>query len=225
MRKENLIVQPENRGAAAAILYSLLRLSKFVPTADVALFPSDHFVSDDRHFMRHVDLAFDAVALRPELTVLLGITADCAETGYGWIEPGQPLAPEHANVFWVHRFQEKPSADRAKQLLERGCLWNSFVIVARVSTLLGLIILTLPELYRSFRRISDALVTSSEERSISKLYAALPHADFSHDVLARNPVNLAVLPVRGVEWSDPGEPARVRGLLARLGIQPQWDAA
>lgn len=225
MRKENLVVQPDNRGTAAAILYSLLRLSKLAPAAYVALFPSDHFVSDDGRFMRHVDLAFDAAALRPELTVLLGITADYAETGYGWIEPSQPIAPEQANVLGVHRFREKPSTDHAKQLLDRGCLWNSFVIVARVSTLMGLIIVALPELYHAFRRISASLMTSSEGRSINRLYGALPHADFSHDVLARNPVNLAVLPVRGVEWSDLGEPARVRGLLARLGIRAQWDAA
>ena len=54
-----------------------------------AAFPSDHFVSDDREFMRHVDLAFDAVGSRPEMTALLGITPHAAESGYGWIEPGE----------------------------------------------------------------------------------------------------------------------------------------
>jgi hypothetical protein len=39
------------------------------------VFPSDHFVSDDREFMRHVDLAFDAVGSRPEMTALLGDNA------------------------------------------------------------------------------------------------------------------------------------------------------
>ena len=47
-------------------------------------------MSDDREFMRHVDLAFDAVGSRPELTALLGITPHAAEPGYGWIEPGEP---------------------------------------------------------------------------------------------------------------------------------------
>jgi len=173
MRQQNLVIQPDNRGTAAAILYSLLRLSKLAPTAYVALFPSDHFVSDERHFMRHVDLAFDTVRLRPELTVLLRIAADSGETAYGWIEPGQPIGTEYACIFDIDQFCEKPSTELAKRLLDRACLWNSFVMVARLSTLLGLIMVTLPELYRSFARISSTLLTSSEERSIERLYASI----------------------------------------------------
>jgi mannose-1-phosphate guanylyltransferase len=225
IRQQNLVIQPDNRGTAAAILYSLLRLSKLAPTAYVALFPSDHFVSDEHRFMRHVDLAFDAVRLRPELTVLLGIAADSAETAYGWIEPGQPIGTEYACIFDVRQFCEKPSAELAKRLLDRGCLWNSFVMVARLSTLLGLIMVMLPELYRSFARISSTLLTSSEERSIERLYASIDDADFSHHVLAMRPINLAVLPVRGCEWSDLGEPARVLDVLSRQRIQPRWNAA
>jgi mannose-1-phosphate guanylyltransferase len=124
-------------------------------------------------FQRHVDLAFDAVRLRPELTVLLGIAADSGETAYGWIEPGQPIGTEYACIFDIDQFCEKPSTELAKRLLDRACLWNSFVMVARLSTLLGLIMVTLPELYRSFARISSTLLTSSEERSIERLYASI----------------------------------------------------
>jgi hypothetical protein len=41
-------------------------------------------------------------------------------------------------------------------------------------------------------------------------------------VLGTKTANLAVLPVRGVTWSDWGEPARVVGTLGRLGIRPAW---
>ncbi|MGC1679413.1 MAG: sugar phosphate nucleotidyltransferase, partial [Candidatus Binataceae bacterium] len=140
VRQQNLVIQPDNRGTAAAILYSLLRLSKLESTAYVALFPSDHFVSDERHFMRHVDLAFHAVRLRPELTVLLGIAADSGETAYGWIEPGPAVGADYTGIRDV-----KPSPKLAKTLLERACLWNSFVMVARLSTLLGLIMVAAPK--------------------------------------------------------------------------------
>ena len=225
VRQHNLVIQPDNRGTGAAILYSLLRLSKLAPTAYVALFPSDHFVSDERHFMRHVDLAFNAVRSRPELTVLLGIAADSAETAYGWIEPGQAVGTEHATIFDVHEFWEKPSVELAKRLLDRACLWNSFVMVARLSTLLGLIMVTVPELYRSFAYISSTLLTRSEERSIESLYAFIDDVDFSRDVLAARPINLAVLPVRECEWSDLGEPERVIDLLSRKNIQTRWNVA
>ena len=53
-----LVVQPQNRGTAPAILYALLRLAKLAPRAAVTVFPCDHYVSDNQLFMHHVELAF-----------------------------------------------------------------------------------------------------------------------------------------------------------------------
>ena len=221
---ENLVIQPENRGTAPAILYALLRLSRAAPDACVALFPSDHFVSDDREFMRHVESAFDAVGSRPEMTVLLGITPHAAESGYGWIEPGE-LVVRRGPLFRVRRFWEKPRSDVASELLRAGCMWNSFVMVARVSTLIGLIMVALPELFASFSRIYDLLGTAREPGGIERLYERIRSASFSDEVLERYPINLGVLPVHGIEWSDLGEPQRVMAVLSRLGIHPEWEAA
>ena len=80
------MVQPQNRGTAPAILYSLLRLAEMAPQARVAIFPCDHFIEDDQEFMQHVEMAFAVSALRPELTVLLGIAPEWPETAYGWID-------------------------------------------------------------------------------------------------------------------------------------------
>jgi mannose-1-phosphate guanylyltransferase len=222
---QSLVVQPDNRGTVTAILYSLFRLAEIVPNAAVALIPSDHYVDDDAAFMRHIDLAFEAVDARPELTVLLGITPDRPEAGYGWIEPAQPLTLEHAAIFRVSRFWEKPSRGLAQGLLDRGCLWNSFVVVARLSTLLGLIMMALPRLYLSFAEVRPTLGTVFEDQTIRRLYADVAAADFCAQVLAKFPVNLAVLPVVGVSWSDLGEPRRVMETLASIGVRPQWAAA
>ena len=162
---ENLVIQPANRGTAPAILYALLRLAKAAPDACVALFPSDHFVSDDREFMRHVDLAFDAVGSRPEMTALLGITPHAAEPGYGWIEPGE-LVVRRPPLFRVRRFWEKPRSDVAGELLRAGCMWNTFVMVARVSTLISLTLVALPDLFVSFSKIYDLLGTAREPGGI-----------------------------------------------------------
>ncbi|MGD0288314.1 MAG: sugar phosphate nucleotidyltransferase [Candidatus Binataceae bacterium] len=219
----NLVVQPQNRRTAPAILYSLLRLAELAPRAQVAIFPSDHFVNDDREFMRHVDMAFAAVRSRPELTVLLGIQPDSPETGYGWIEPA--VGVRDTSAFMVHRFWEKPPPELAEELLVRGCLWNSFVMVGQLSTLLGLFMIALPNLYLSFKKIQTIFGTTFEEKTVERLYSDLGNASFSDEVLARHPVNLAVLPVRGVEWSDLGEPRRVMDTCARIGLRPQWAAA
>jgi mannose-1-phosphate guanylyltransferase len=188
----NLVIQPQNRGTAPAILYALLRLADLAPDAQVALFPCDHFVDDDREFMRHVELAFDAVSYRPELAVL-GIAADRPETSYGWIEPGKAIGLDP--IFAVRRFWEKPHAELASELLRRRCLWNSFVMVARVSTLLGLFMIALPNLYLSFKKIRSTFGTVFEYETLQRLYNDLPSTSFSDDVLMRNGVNLGVLPV------------------------------
>lgn len=218
-----LVVQPQNRGTAPAILYPLLRLAEKAPQALVAIFPSDHFVSDDRGFMQRVESAFATVEARPELTVLLGVAAGGAETSYGWIEPAARIGDGPALA--VRRFWEKPHAELAHELWRRGCLWNTLVVVGRVSTLLGLFMIALPKLYVTFKKIRTVLGTVFEGSTVAHLYRDIPSSSFSSDLLTRDAVNLAVLPVNGVHWSDLGEPDRVLATLERLGIQPRWMAA
>ena len=218
MGGEQIVVQPHNRGTAPAILYSLMRLKKVAPDSTVALFPSDHFVDNDRAFMRNVEAAFRAVDARPEETVLLGIEPDNPEPQYGWIEPGPFLSNECEPVRQVRRFWEKPNPVRAQQLMRMGCLWNSFVIVARLSTFLSLFLIALPELHEAFRPIESELGTGFEESRVRRLYGRIPASNFSSEVLAKCPFNLAVLRVTGVAWSDLGESRRVTRVLASQGI-------
>jgi len=218
-----LLVQPENRGSAPAILYALHHLLRLAPTGPVAIFPADHYVSDDRTFMAHIKGAFDVVLARPDLVVLLGIAPDTDEVEYGWIEPADPirgLGPWP--VFSVRNFWEKPSRAIADTLRARGCLWNSFVMVAYPSALLSLMRNTVPALVAAFAGVESRLRTPSEDDSLRRLYARLTSTDFSKQVLATRPASLAVLPLSGVGWSDLGEPRRVMATLARIGMPPEW---
>lgn len=215
----NAVVQPRNRGTAPAILYALLRMAEIAPaSAAVALFPSDHYVSDSRAFMRHIEAAFRVVENRPEFTVLLGIAPGGPEQSYGWIEPGERVWNEFP-VYTVRRFFEKPEAELAAELWKAGALWNSFVLVGRVSTLIATFVMALPQLYVAFRSVRPVLGTVFEQSTIKRLYADLASFNYSEQVLQKLPVNLAVLPVSGVEWSDLGDPDRVIETWARTGIR------
>jgi mannose-1-phosphate guanylyltransferase len=213
VREQTLVIQPANRGTAPAILYSLLRLAELAPTASVLLMPSDHYVEDEARLIDHIQRAFITVEQRPEFTVLLGIVPDQPETAYGWIEPGPILCTGDWEVSYVRRFWEKPSDVIARELMEAGCLWNSFMIVGRVTTLLGLFMVTMPGLYRAFSSVRPALATRFEEGAIKQLYSKLASSDFSREVLQTAAVNLAVLPIRDIGWTDLGEPARVAKAL------------
>ena len=213
----HVVVQPENRGTAAGILYPLLRLAALAPAAAVAVFPSDHHVSDEARFMAHVDSAFDALATYPQRVLLLGIAPDTHETEYGWIEPGELLpGPGRSGLYEVERFWEKPEPALAEMLRDRGCYWNSFVIVARVPALLALIRSATPDLCDDLHGIGPALGTPSEAAAVEAIYASLTPADFSREILSARPGRLAILPVGGVVWSDLGSPDRVRMTRQRL---------
>jgi mannose-1-phosphate guanylyltransferase len=217
-----LAVQPLNRGTAPAILYGLFRLAAQMRVGPVALFPSDHYVSDDYRFMRHVDAAFAVVEHQPDAIILLGITPEYPETQYGWIEPAEPARPGYVQPLGVERFWEKPSAEVARLLWQRGGLWNSFVVIAQLRAWMALFLKALPALYVPFVEVRPMLGTVFEERAIHNLYMTVQAANFSSEVLEAFPSELAVLPVRGVEWNDLGEPSRVMDTLERIGIRPEW---
>lgn len=224
--KRQKIVQPENKGTAPAILYSLLHLARHAPDATVAFFPSDHYFSDDRAFMENVETAFRAIEINPDSLVLLGIEPESAETAYGWIEPKNSLFRKLAkSVSRVSKFWEKPTFEVAQALLLKGCLWNSFVMIGKVGTFLKSIEKHLPELYRIFAASSIAFGTSAEKATVRALYAWIEDANFSSEVLEKAIDELYVMRVSDVVWSDWGEPQRVLGTLENLGIQTDWMRA
>lgn len=218
--RELLVVQPQNKGTAPAILYALLRIAAKSPKAIVGLFPSDHFFADDAGFMAHVDRAYDGLQTRPEMVTLLGITPESPETEYGWIEPQQStLGCMPGSITRVQRFWEKPAPTVARNLMERGCLWNSFVMVGRVDALLEMTRRALGEFYGRFAAVAPSFSTRAEPAAIRELYMGIPETNFSHQVLAVCPQDLAVMRVGEVGWSDLGEPARVLATLSRIGVE------
>lgn len=224
--KHQLAVQPENKGTAPAILYSLLRLAKIAPEASVAFFPSDHYFSDDEAFMDQVETALGAVETDPHSIVLLGIEPESPETSYGWIEPQETVLENSlsGSIRRVKRFWEKPSSSAASYLMDTGCLWNSFVMVGKVETFLSLIQRRLPDLSQAFTALSDTLGTPAERTTIRTLYARISEINFSSEVLEESANELSVMRIARVSWSDLGEPHRVIGKLKDLGVQPHWLA-
>ena len=217
--ENKLLVQPCNKGTAPAIVYALMRLAAESPKATAAFFPSDHYFSDDSLFMSYVENAFSTAARSTDSITLLGITPEAPEAEYGWIEPQSSILNSLPRaVSRVRRFWEKPTANVARRLMERGCLWNSFVMVGRVDIFLRMVQRALPDLHERFAAASPALATAAEAKAIRGLYSWIPATNFSQDVLAARPDDLTVMKVDQVGWSDLGEPSRVLSTLGRLGM-------
>jgi len=209
-----LLVQPCNRGTGPAILYSLMRLRRIQPRAVVGFFPSDHHFADEEAFSGCLRQAFDLAEKRLDTVVLLGIKPSHPETGYGWIEPGEPLgAPGSGPVFGVRAFWEKPAAGTTAELIRRGCFWNSFIMIGSVDSFLNLVRKAMPVLLRSFLDFAPALFAPSEEARARSLYQDLESSSFSQDVLSVCPGKLAVLCDRSLEWVDVGEVDRALAVI------------
>ena len=136
-------------------------------------------------------------------------------------QPSRELLHQDS-VYHVSRFWEKPHQTLASALMERGCLWNSFVMIGHVNAFLNLVRHTLPDLVDSFESIRQSFFTTAEPASVRDLYSAIHAASFSEDVLSVQPDHLAVLRGTGLGWSDLGEPSRVLSILDRKNVRKEW---
>ena len=86
------------------------------------MFPADHFIANEQAFLVAVERCARGGQARVDLTTI-GIVPTRAETGYGYIEVAEPLAP---GLFRAARFVEKP--DRARRevyLAGKKHWWNA----------------------------------------------------------------------------------------------------
>ena len=200
---DQILVQPANKGTGAAIANALLHVMRRDPDAIIAFFPSDHHYRDEARFRTAITHAVEAA--HSESIVLLGVEASHPETDYGWIEPGPGLTDLRS----VTRFREKPGDELALDLMARGCLWNTFVMVGRARTFFRLLHVTTPDLL-------DAFCTADRTGNIAAAYAnPLPPVDFSRDVLSHCAAYMRVVPMTSeVGWTDLGNPDRVLAELS-----------
>jgi mannose-1-phosphate guanylyltransferase len=199
--------QPANRGTGVAILLSILQVMRFDPSAVVGIFPSDHYFPDEAVYSKYVEFMFVGAEYLPDRVVLLGIRADRPETEYGWIEPARSgILPVDGSLRPVKRFWEKPPLDIAENLMEQGCVWNSFVMVGTARAFLNLIRKASPALFASVR-----LPTASdpEQKALSSVHYDVPSVDFSGAILACCPDELSVVLADQCGWSDLGRPDQV----------------
>jgi len=222
--RQRVLVQPEDRGTAAGIFFPAHWIDSQDPEAVVAVFPSDHFILQESTFMSHVANVAAYVQRESGRLVLFGATANESDTEYGWIEPGEHLGKLGADsLLHVNRFWEKPSEGRARACLASGCLWNTLVLVARISPLLDVGRRLLPRLMPWMARATRLLATE-RPLAIEQEYGRAAKADFSRTILEACPALLAVSTIQAITWSDLGTPPKVRQALQIMASR-KIDAA
>jgi mannose-1-phosphate guanylyltransferase len=214
MPRRNVIVQPQNRGTAVGLLLPLLHIAQRDPQARVVILPSDHYVRDEAVLARSLRQAASRLAHDTQNLWLLGISPEEADPELGYIVPG---SRDEAGALRVAQFVEKPPVTLARLMIERGGLWNAFILAGAVQAILRLFYLRYPQLLNEMRAAVQLDASSPDEPvAAADLYPRLPELDFSRHVIEGSETTLRVLPVPACGWSDLGTPRRVSEALRRL---------
>ncbi len=130
-----ILIEPEGRNTAPAVLAAALHLSSTDPDAMMLVAASDHVIPDSAAFHAAVAEGVRTIAERGDL-VTFGITPDRPETGYGYLKLAQAPDSSGASV-QLDRFVEKPDLENAKAMVAEGSyLWNSGIFLFAVRDIL-----------------------------------------------------------------------------------------
>jgi len=126
------MLEPEGRNTAAAVAAAAVSTEAEDPI--LLVLASDHAIDDLTAFSDAVRRAADLAS--EGYLVTFGIAPTGPETGYGYIERGDPI-DGISDAFRVARFMEKPPAEQARKLLDSGnACWNSGMFAFRSSVLI-----------------------------------------------------------------------------------------
>jgi mannose-1-phosphate guanylyltransferase len=191
------LVQPTYRGRAVEMLLPLLRIARRDPSATVIVLPAEHGIDHEARFLRYVSRAVWAVALRPDLPILIGAHPHTPPAD-GWIEPGAPVdGLEDLAVHTVKRFVDAASPVERRRLFDGNALTSTLVFVGRAGTLRALAARAVPEVLEALEPLEDAFDTAEESLLCEAVYECMPEAGLRG--LERAP-ELAVLPLPDVVW-------------------------
>ncbi len=159
INNSGIIIEPNPRNTAPAILAAALQLNKKSRNLTMVVLPSDHTIGNEEELL---SLIYNNQSFAEAGEILtIGIKPDRSETGYGWIEPSETRY-KNSNLFRVKQFYEKPELDKAEYFYNQSkFLWNS-----------GIYLFTTETIIEAFKEYSPKLldcVSASVQNSIKDL--------------------------------------------------------
>ncbi len=187
----HILLEPVARNTAPAIAlaakYCMERLGCGLDEVMVVT-PSDHIIQSVENFTANLRQALDVAKMNKIVT--LGVKPDSPETGYGYIQAGQPLG----SGFNVESFHEKPDRATAEAYLANGSYyWNSGMLAFTVGCFMDELRVYQPDIYA----LTDLLLDIMTEN-----FAEMPNISIDYAVVEKSR-QVMMLPLT-TEWSDIG---------------------
>lgn len=187
------LVEPRARGTAPVLAWAAWTIAREDPDAVLVSLHADHLVEPEEAFTRLLSEAAD-LARRQGVLVTVGAVPDRPETGYGYIQPGEPLPGPPEGAARVAAFHEKPDGETATRYVDRGFLWNTGIFVWTARALLDEVRAHAPE-------VADAL-PHLEAGDDEAFFRACTPVSVDVAVLERS-ARVAVVPCT-FRWDDVG---------------------
>jgi mannose-1-phosphate guanylyltransferase len=186
-------IEPHAKGTAPVLGWAAWKLARLDPNAVMVSLHADHLIDPIEGFRETVATAVE-IAARDELLLSIGVVPDRVETGYGYVEPGDTLAPAGAaQACRVSAFHEKPDATTAQRYVDAGYLWNTGIFVWKASVLLAEIEEHAPEVAEHLPLL---------EQSDTAFFDAVPVSVIDRAVMERS-LRVATVKAR-FTWDDVG---------------------
>ncbi|ROM92100.1 mannose-1-phosphate guanylyltransferase/mannose-6-phosphate isomerase [Pseudomonas brassicacearum] len=210
----HFVLEPVGRNTAPAIAAAALSLQALHGNeAILVVMPADHLIQNEGALKTAVGHAVKLAEAGHLVT--FGVIPTTPETGFGYIERGQPLDEQGAAK--VARFVEKPDLQTATHYLESGnFLWNSGMFCFSIGTLLAELQVHAPQLLEQ----ADACLAASatvETGGCLQQELSAPHfaemTDISIDYALMEHSDKVVVVPAGFDWSDIGSWGAVSALV------------
>jgi len=195
------VLEPLARNTAPAVAVgALAAVARHGPDATLLVLPADHLVPDAEAFARSVQQAM--LLAGQGLLVTFGIQPAYPETGFGYIERGDPI--KGTEGYRVARFTEKPDLPSARSMIESGrYYWNSGMFCFRADVFLEDLARLAPEIDRGARACWEALAAQDDHVHLSQeLFGKIPDISIDYAVMEKS-ARVAVVP-SAFAWSDVG---------------------
>lgn len=139
---KNIIVEPEARNTAAAMIFAALMIEEKDPEGILVFMPSDHYIPQVELFLDFMNHAIDYASQHNVIT-LLGLKPSYPATGYGYI------SYDHVASFpaFVDSFHEKPNFETAQEYIQKGFVWNSGMFVVQIQAFLQICKEVAPQIF------------------------------------------------------------------------------
>lgn len=196
---DHILLEPARRNTAPCIAWAAYHIAARDPQASMIVTPSDHLITCEREFEASIVRGFEFVESHDAL-LTLGITPTRPETGYGYIQVGEPVATD---INKVKTFTEKPDRELAKVFIASGeFFWNSGIFLWSAESICKAFHEHAPEIAAKFDEGADAFGSEREKEFINVQFPACMSISIDFAVMEKAQ-NVYVETVR-FGWNDLG---------------------